>query len=139
MIPPLPQGIPILAPGPKRTGWYVLVIVLVAIGAVWGAFALISWYSDYDKNRIDPVVSQALVDHASKGARFPVTLWGGPRLLELESVKVVSPTKSQAAAGAQAETCGLVKVIDPATGIRDPDYRGGYWACVAGLVNQTRR
>src|ERR1700691_269837 len=112
-VPPLPEGIPIL-PGQVKArksrprGRIILLVLAGLVALIW--FSV--WYSDYDSNRIDPVVTQAMFAHAPKGTRIPVTLWDGPRILQVEFAVVQyqsGPT-----------TCVTVSVLDPKTGANDP-------------------
>ena len=101
VIPPLPEGITILpakvkaARAKKRVsiGFLIFISFFLFVAAALGALVWFNWYVRYDEHRMDPVVRQAVMDHASKGARFPVTLRNGPRILQFQSIKVVYPTK----------------------------------------------
>ena len=143
-IPPLPDGIPIVpvkakAPKAKRRLPIRRIVFLLLLAGIGGLIWFRSWYvPHYDEQRMDPVVQQALVERAPKGTRLAVTLWSGPRILELESTRVYYPNKVQLARGGRVVTCGLVKVIDSATELGDPKYRGGYWACAGGFAYAIR-
>jgi len=91
-VPPLPADIPIL-PGQVRgaragrrvpVGLIILLVIAALVGLAW--FSV--WRGDYDKNLINPLVTRAMVAHVPKGTRIPVTLWSGPRLLEIENADV---------------------------------------------------
>jgi hypothetical protein len=73
----------------------VFVLVLAVLIAVSRLFI---WYSEYDGKRIDPAVRQAIFAHATKGTRIPVTLWSGPRILQIEYAMVQFARRSSAAA-----------------------------------------
>jgi hypothetical protein len=137
-IPPLPPGIPILpgqvrAAGGKRRLPAGLIILLIIVGLAALEWLKV-WYSDYDTNRIDPVVTQAMFAHAPKGTRIPVTLWGGPRILQIDFASVGYP------AGSAPYTCVTVLVLDPRTGltVSDPKYRLGNITCIEGLAYPIR-
>jgi hypothetical protein len=131
-IPPLPAGIPIL-PGQARAGagrrrfpaWLIVLLVIAALGALeW--FNI--WYSDYDKERIDPVVTHALLAHVPKGTRLPVTLWSGPRILQIElAFPEYHPHEPPT-------TCVTLDVLDPNTGATDPKYPNGTARCIEGVA-----
>jgi hypothetical protein len=133
-IPPLPTGIPILpeqfkAAKVKRR----LPKGLIVVGVIVGLAALIwfrIYYSDYDQNRIDPVVAQALMAHVPKGTRLPVTLWSGPRILVID---LAFPNDQP---GQAPSTCATLDVLDPKTGLKDtdPKYRSGAVSCVDGIA-----
>jgi len=128
-IPPLPAGIPIM-PGQIKAAkaarrlpvGLIVFLVVVTLGAlIW----LKTWYSDYDSKRIDPVVTRAVLAHVPKGARLPVTLWSGPRILEIVRADVTYQ-------GLTPTTCVYVKVLDPKTGLQDPKAIGNL-TCIEGL------
>jgi hypothetical protein len=136
IIPPLPADIPILpgklkaARGKRRVPAGLIVFVALAglVALIW--FSV--WYGDYDSKRIDPVVTRALLAHAKKGTLLPVTLWSGPRLLQI----VYAFPNSQAAPGVPATTCVTLNVIDPKTGAKDTSakYRSGAVTCIEGVA-----
>lgn len=87
-IPALPPDIPILPgqlTGAKRRrvprGLIVFLVLVLLAGLEW--FNI--YYTDYDSNRIDPLVTRAVLAHAVKGTQFPVTLWSGPRIIRIDS------------------------------------------------------
>ncbi len=141
IIPPLPAGISIL-PGrvkPKRRlrRRYIVLLVILALLAL-GQFR--RWYSNYDQSRIDPVVRLALLQHAPKGAHFPVKLWSGPRILELEFTSVAYPKGYGVFPGfGPATTCAMVNVFDPKTGTKDPKFWFGHVTCVRGIAYAIHR
>lgn len=106
-------------------------IILLVLAGLGGLAWFSAWYSDYDRNRIDPQVTQAMLSHAPKGTRFPVTVWGGLRILEIGNANVqyrgLSPT-----------TCVQVKVLDPTTGAEDPSVRYPGLTCIEGLAYRIR-
>jgi hypothetical protein len=133
IIPPLPAGIPILpgqlkAPRAARrlSGCLILLIVLGGLVALVALLWLSTWYSDYDSKRIDPVVTQAMVAHVPKGTRLAVTIWGGPRILEIGNARVEYH-------GQLPTTCVYVKVFDPKTGAEDRKTRYVGATCIDGL------
>jgi len=131
-VPPLPPGISILpgqvkAPASTRRipVWLIILLVIAALGALeW--FNV--WYSDYDKDRIDPVVTQALLAHVPKGTRLPVTLWSGPRILQID---LAFPEYHR---GEPPTTCVTLDVLDPNTGAKDPKYPSGTARCIDGVA-----
>jgi hypothetical protein len=129
VIPALPADIPIL-PGQVTKArrrlpvGRIIVLVIVGLGALeW--FNI--YYSDYDRKQIDPVVTRAMFARLPKGTRLPVTVWSGPRILEIDTANVEYH-------GQIPTTCVEVKVIDPGTGALD---RGVRYAppitCIQGL------
>ena len=73
--------------------------------------------------------------HAPKGTRIPVTLWDGPRILELEWSVVEYPQRAYGGLPSGGPTsCVMVKVLDPKTGAKDPDYESGKGTCIDGLA-----
>jgi len=129
-VPPLPPGIPILpgqvdkpakATSRLRLG---LIVILVLVGLV-ALIALKSWYDEYDSKRIDPVVTRAVLAHVPKGTRIPVTLWSGPRLIQIRSA---FPDTS-----GRGYTMVISDVIDPKTGAKDPKYAHGADTLIEGV------
>jgi hypothetical protein len=131
-IPALPAGIGILpqevtAARVKRPVPIGLVIFLIIAGvAALKWFSV--WYSDYDGKRIDPVVTRAVLAHVPKGTRVPVTLWSGPRLLQIESAL---PDRQP---GRAPYTIVISDVIDPKTGAKDPKYPRGADTLIEGVA-----
>jgi hypothetical protein len=128
-IPPLPPDIPIL-PGlvkAKRRLPAGLIVVLVIVGLIGLKWFRI-WCSDYDSNRIDPAVTRAVLAHAVKGTRIPVTLWSGPRILQIESA---NPERQP---GRLPDTIVICDVIDPKTGAKDPKYPYGADTAIEGVA-----
>ena len=131
-VPPLPPGISILpgqleAAKTKRRLPVGLIVVLVIVGLA-GLEWFNIYYSDYDSKRIDPVVTQAVLAHVPKGTRIPVTLWSGPRLIEIESA---FPERQP---GRAPDTIVLSYVIDPKTGAKDPKYTSGADTVIDGVA-----
>jgi hypothetical protein len=130
IVPPLPAGISILPGQPPRAARrlpvrLIILLVLAGLGALeW--FNV--WYSDYDSKRIDPVVTRAVLAHAPKGTRLPVTLFSGQRILEL---KFAFPSNQR---GQAPNTCVTVDVLDPTTGAKDPKYPAGDSMCIEGVA-----
>jgi hypothetical protein len=139
MVPPLPAGIPIL-PGQVASGkrarrvpaGLIVVLVLVGLGTlVWFK----DWYAAYDGKRIEPVMRQAMLAHATKGSRIPVKLWSGDRLLQIDFATVDYVPRIGLALG-YPTTCVSFHVLDPATGVQDPKYQGGSVTCIQGIANR---
>jgi hypothetical protein len=129
-VRPLPAGIPILpgkvkAAGAERRLPVGLIILLVIAG-----LAALEWFSisssDDDKNRINPVVTRAMVAHAVKGTRLPVTLKGGPRILQIGNANVTYQ-------GQTPTTCVQIKVLNAKTGAEDPKVNYPNLTCIEGL------
>ena len=133
IIPPLPAGIPIMPgdikarkPAKQLSGCLVLLIVLAGLAALMAAYLFSISYSNYDRNKIDPLVTRAMVAHVPKGTRIPVTLWSGPRLLEIENADVTFK-------GIMPTTCVYVTVLDPKTGAEDTKSQYVGLTCIEGL------
>ena len=110
----------------------VLTVFLGLVGLAGLAWRSSSRASD-DKERIDAAMTQALQAHAPKGARIPVTLWSGPRILRLDVAGVWYN------AGQPPDTCGTATVLDPKTGAIDSKYPfGAVTTCVHGFVYRTQ-
>jgi len=129
-VPPLPAGISILPVQvkpvrAKRRLPLGLIIVLVIVG-----LGALEWFrissSDDDKNRIDPVVTQAMFAHVAKGTRLPVTLRSGPRLLQIGRSDVTYE-------GQSPTTCVQVTVLDAKTGAEDRKTNYPSLTCIEGL------
>ncbi len=132
IVPPLPAGISILpgqvtAAKAKRRVPVGLIVVLVIAG-LGGLEWFNIYHSDYDSHRIDPVVRGAVLAHMPKGTRLPVTLWNGPRLIEIESA---FPERQP---GQAPDTIVLSYVIDPKTGAKDPKYPNGTDTVIEGAA-----
>lgn len=126
-VPPLPPGISIL-PGQikaKRRLPIGLIVLLVIAGLV-----ALEWFNisstDDDKNRIDPVVTQAMFAHVAKGTGLPVTLKRGPRILQIGNANVTYQ-------GQAPTTCVQVKILDPKTGAEDTKSPYTGLTCIEGL------
>src|SRR5271156_849895 len=138
-VPPLPAGIPIL-PGQvaARRLPRSLVILLVFVGLV-ALHRFNSWRSgsgdgQNDVQRINAVVTQAMLARVSKRTHLPVTLWSGPRMLQIEYAIVQYPaTPIGGLPGGAPTTCAMVTVLDPKTGAKDPNYPYGNMTCIEGL------
>jgi hypothetical protein len=128
-VPPRPPDIPIM-PGvfkAKRRVPVGLIVVLVIAG-LFGLVWLNVWYSDYDSKRIDPVVTQAVLARAGKGTQIPVTLWGGPRILQIRSALINRQP------GRAPDTIVICDVIDLKTGTKDPKYANGADTLIEGVA-----
>lgn len=129
IIPALPPDIPIL-PGKLRgarrrrvpRGLIVFLVIALVAGLEW--FNI--YYTDYDSNRIDPLVTSAVLAHAAKGTQIPVTLWSGPRILRIDSA-FPNPAGG-------LETIAISDVIDPKTGAKDPKYKSAADTVVEGVA-----
>jgi len=145
IIPPLPADIsilPVKAAAPKavrrrlRRRHVVLLVIVALVAFVW--FRI--WCSNYDHKRIDTAVKLAVLMHAPKGARFPVRLWSGPRILELEFTTGAYPKGYGVFPGfGTATTCAFVSVLDPKRGTIDPKYKFGNRTCIPGLAYSIKR
>jgi hypothetical protein len=140
-VPPLPANIPILPDQvrrAKRSPRFRLIIFL-AVGALL-LFRFHSCYSQHvdvqnDIQQINAVMTQAMLTHPAKGARFPVTLSSGERILQINFAWVQYPyTPIGALPSGHPKTCVMVNVLDPKTGTKDPNYESGNMTCIEGLV-----
>ena len=103
-------------------------IILLVIAGLAGLEWFNIYYSDYDSKRIDPVVTRAVLAHVPKGTRLPVTLWSGPRILQIESAfPNIQP-------GQAPNTIVVCEVIDPKTGAKDPKYAHGADTVIDGVA-----
>jgi hypothetical protein len=135
LIHPLPAGIPILPGRVRKTGRRVPIIPIIVLlfPAVWGLASLKDWYDEYDGKRIKPAMTQAMLAHPAKGARVPVKLWSGDRLLQIDFATVQYPPRVGLDQGPPT-TCVSFHVIDPATGAKDPNYHGMEVTCIVGMA-----
>ena len=139
-VPPLPAGLPIL-PGqatvarPKRRFRVVLILlaVLLVFAGLYGRELFNARRVEYDNKRIVPVVKQALLTHATKGARFPLTLWSGPRILRIDFATVQVPPRIGLDQG-PAETCVSYSLFDPKTGAEDNSSLYAHVSCIYGIA-----
>lgn len=130
IIPPLPAGIPILpgklkaARGKRRVpvGMILFLVLAGVVALIW----FYVWYGDYDSKRIDALVTRAMVAHVPKGTRLPVTLWSGPRILQIGNANVTFQ-------GMTPTTCVQVKLLDPKTGAQDTKSQYVGLTCIEGL------
>ena len=137
-VPPLPPGIPILPgqvtnPNIKSRLPVGLVILLVLAGFGWFSVSHSNHQaakldrsnalSDEDDRLILAAVTPAMMAHAPRWTRIPVTLSDGARTLQIEFTVVHhKPGKAPA-------TCVWLGVLDPKSGAR-VDQR---MPCVSGL------
>ena len=136
-VPPLPPGIPILPgqdtnPNTKRRLPVGLVILVVLAGFGWFSIThsrhqvtklnALATQQDEDDRLILAAVTPAMMAHAPRWTRIPVTLSGGPRTLQIEFTVVHHERKP-------LETCVWLGVLDPNSGAR-VDQR---MPCVSGL------
>ena len=137
---PLPPGIPILpgqaaAARPRRRSPVVLIVlaVILVFAGLYGRELFNAWHVEYDWKRIIPVVKQALLTHATKGARFPLTLWSGPRILRIDFATVQVPPRIGIDQG-PPETCVSYTLFDPKTGAEDNSSRYAHVSCIYGIA-----
>ena len=134
-VPPLPPGVPILpervkaAKAPWPRGASMLVVVFVLFGLVRFAWhsnapaANVTRLGNEDDRLVLLAVTPAMMAHAPRWTRIPVTLSGGARILQIDFTVVHhQPGKPPA-------TCVWLGVLDPKTGAR-VDQR---MPCVPGL------
>ena len=137
IVPPLPAGIPIM-PGQATTSraarrFPVGLIILLVFAGLGGLAWFNVWYSDYDTQRIDPAVKRAILAHATKGTRIPVTLWSGPRILQIDFATVQVPPRVGLDQGPPT-TCVSYSVLDPKTGAQDNSSRYAHVSCIEGIA-----
>jgi hypothetical protein len=119
--------------GPEKRPILRYVFLGIALLALysWGS----AWYGAYDSKRIDPVVTQAVLAHAVKGTRIPVTLWSGPRILVIKSAfPQFQPKPTGAMAPLPPTTLVAMDVLDPKTGKIDPKYSSGIYTVIDGVA-----
>jgi hypothetical protein len=137
-VPPLPPGIPILpgqvtTPGIKSRLPVGLVIILVLAGLGWFSIThsnhqaaklnALNTQQDEDDRLILAAVTPAMMAHAPRWTRIPVTLSDGKRIIQIEFTVVHhQPGKAPA-------TCVWLGVLDPITGARVDQKM----PCVSGL------
>jgi hypothetical protein len=139
-VPALPAGSPIM-PGqttsarPKRRFPVLLILltVLLVFAGLYGRELYNARRVEYDWKRITPVVKQALLTHATKGARFPLTLWSGPRILQIDFATVQVPPRIGLEQG-PAETCVSYTLLDPQTGAEDNSSLYAHVSCIYGIA-----
>jgi hypothetical protein len=78
-------------------------------------------------------VKQALLTHATKGDRFPLTLWSGPRILRIDFATVQVPPRVGIDQG-PAETCVSYSLFDPKTGAEDNSSSYAHVSCIYGIA-----
>jgi len=140
IVPALPAGIPIhpgqvAAARPKRRFTVVLIVltVLLVFAGLYGRELFNARRVEYDWKRITPVVKQALLTHATKGDRFPLTLWSGPRILRIDFATVQVPPRVGIDQG-PAETCVSYSLFDPKTGAEDNSSSYAHVSCIYGIA-----
>ena len=140
IVPVLPADIPIhpgqaAAARPKRRFTVVLIglTVLLVFGGLYGRELFNARRFEYDNKRIVPVVKQALLTHATKGARFPLTLWSGARILQIDFATVQVPARVGLDQG-PAETCVSYTLLDPKTGAEDNSSLYAHVSCIYGIA-----
>jgi len=142
IVPALPAGIPIMpgqaaAAGGKRrfpVGLILLMVLLVFAG-LFAYPVFIAFRNDYDTQRIAPIAKRAILTHAKKGDRFPVTLRNGPRILRIDFSTVQPGAQRIGSAGPDpAETCVSYTLLDPKTGVADNSSRYAHVSCFEGIA-----
>jgi len=142
IVPPLPAGIPIhpgeaAAARPKRRRRFTVVLivltVLLVFAGLYGRELFNARRFEYDNKQIVPVVKRALLTHATKGARFPLTLWSGPRILRIDFATVQVPSRVGLDQG-PAETCVSYSLFDPKTGAEDNSSLYAHVSCIYGIA-----
>jgi len=79
--------------------------------------------------------TQAVLAHAVKGTRIPVTLWSGPRILVIKSAfPQFQPKPTGAMAPLPPTTLVAMDVFDPKTGKIDPKYSSGFYTVIDGVA-----
>jgi hypothetical protein len=139
-VPALPAGIPIM-PGqakvarPKRRFPWLLILLTVVLGfaGLYGRELFNAWRVEYDWKRITPVVKQAILTHAKKGDRFPLTLLSGPRILRIDFATVQVPPRIGIDQG-PPETCVSYTLFDPKTGAEDNSSLYAHVSCIYGIA-----
>jgi hypothetical protein len=73
--------------------------------------------------------------HATKGARFSVTLWNGPRILRIDFATVQPGARRIGSDGPDPpETCVSYSLFDPQTGVEDKSRRYAQVSCIYGIA-----
>jgi len=139
-VPALPAGIPIMsgratAARPKRRFPVLLILLTLPLvfAGLHGRELFNAWRVEYDNKRIVPVVKRAILTHAAKGARFPLTLWSGPRILRIDFATVQVPPRIGLDQG-PAETCVSYSLFDPKTGAEDNSSLYAHVSCIYGIA-----
>ena len=139
-MPALPADIPIhpgqaAAARPKRRFPVFLIVltVLLVFAGLYGRELFNARRVEYDWKRITPVVKTALLTHAIKGARFPLTLWSGPRILQIDFATVQIPPRIGIDQG-PPETCVSYTLLDPKTGAQDNSSLYAHVSCIYGIA-----
>lgn len=143
-IMPLPADIPIMpgeikaAKPARRLPVGLILFLVVVVMAVLLRLAVS--YDDYrnaketkrmndDNNLVLQAVTPAMLAHAPRGTRIPVTLSTGPRILQVEFSVVHYQSKTP------PRTCVWLSVINPKTGARDtPEV-----PCIPGLAYEIKQ
>src|SRR6202050_3935742 len=74
----------------KKFGFFSWVLLaVVGLVLLFGGHDLYLWYVTYDTFHIDDVVEAGLDRGEGRGARLPVKLWRGERILVIESAQVM--------------------------------------------------
>lgn len=120
----------------KKFGFFRWVLVaVVGLVLVFGGHDLYLWYVTYDTDHTYDAVEAALESGGGRGARLPVKLWPGERVLVIESAQVMEYPKQTGDSGPPRSFTRIVcDVIDPATGKQDPKYPSGVSVDMTGAV-----
>jgi hypothetical protein len=124
IVPPLPSDIPILPGQVKARKWHApvgLIFLLVVLGLVALAWHNVSNPTNQtdklnkqmedDDRAVLQAVTPAMMAHAPRMTRIPVTLSDGPRILQIEFTVVHHERKP-------LQTCVWLGVLDAKTGAR---------------------
>ena len=111
----------------------ILLAVLLVFAGLYGRELFNARRVEYDNKRIVPVVKQALLTHATKGARFPLTLWSGPRILRIDFATVQVPPR-RGLDQDPPETCVSYTLFDPKTGAEDNSSLYAHVSCIYGIA-----
>ena len=114
-----------------RLRWRVLFWIAISAALIW--FSI--WFSDHDKKQIDQAVTRAIFAHPVKGTRIPVTLWKGPRILQIKFATVQWPPR-RGIDQRPPTTCVSYSMFDPKTGLEDNSGRYAYVTCIEGIAYQ---
>ena len=140
MAPALPAGVPIhpgqAAPARPKRRFPVILILLMVLLVFAGVLAypvFLAFQNDYDTQRITVIAKRAILSHAKKGDRFPVTLRNGPRILRIDFATVQVPPRVGLNQG-DPTTCVSYTLFDPTTGVADNSSRYAHVSCIEGIA-----
>jgi hypothetical protein len=114
----------------------ILLMVLLVFAGLYAYPVFIAFRNDYDTQRIAVVVKRAILTHAKKGDRFPVTLRNGPRILRIDfsTVQPGALLPNSGPGPGPAETCVSYSLFDPKTGVADNSSRYAHVSCFEGIA-----